>query len=439
MKILNYLLALMAMLMPGALMAEVTAAAAAVPVPTIDAGNTAWLLASAALVMLMTPGLAFFYAGMVNKKNVVSTLLQNYIALAFVGMVWVVVGFSLVFTESNGFIGGLDFAMLNGLSSKVYPGANVPYMAFMAFQMMFAIITPALITGAFAERVKFKAWLFIMVLWSLIVYVPVAHWVWGPKGWIAELGGLDFAGGLVVHITAGFSGLVAAFLFGKRYNKSAHAFPSDVTMIMLGAALLWFGWFGFNAGSALTSGSLAAHAFVLTFVGGAVSFITWMLVDWMITGKPTAVGSVTGIVVGLVCITPAAGFVTLESAIIMCAIAGVVCNLASRQIKKITRLDDTLDVFTCHGIGAVIGSIMTGAFASKAINESVAVDGILVGGDSKTFIANLVGVAVVALYSMIGTYVIIKVVNIFTPIRASAEEEHHGLDSTMHGEKAKHE
>lgn len=421
------------LLIPGLVWADGPAVA-----PHIDPGNTAWLLTSSALVMLMTPGLAFFYAGMVNKKNVVSTLLQNYVALALVGLIWVVIGYSLVFTEHNGFVGGTQYFMLKGLPGTIYEAGSVPNMAFMAFQMMFAIITPALITGAFAERVKFKAWLFIMGLWSLLVYVPVAHWVWGPKGWIADLGGLDFAGGLVVHLTAGCSALVAALLFGKRYNKGTHtAVPNDVPMIMLGAALLWFGWFGFNAGSAITSGALAAHAFVLTFVGAATTFIVWMLVDWVVTGKPSAIGSVTGIVVGLVCITPAAGFVELDGAIIMCAVAGVVCNLAARQIKKISRLDDALDVFTCHGIGAMIGAIMTGAYASKAVNDAVVVQGILVSGETKTFIANFIGVVVVACYSMLITYLIIKSVNAFTPIRASIEEQDHGLDSSMHGEKAK--
>ena len=239
-------------------------------------------------------------------------------------------------------------------------------------------------------------------------------------------------------MTAGCSALVAALLFGKRYNKGTHAaLPNDVPMIMLGAALLWFGWFGFNAGSAITSGALAAHAFVLTFVGASTTFIVWMLVDWLVTGKPSAIGSVTGIVVGLVCITPAAGFVELDGAIVMCAIAGVVCNLASRQMKKISRLDDALDVFTCHGIGAMIGAIMTGAYASKAVNDAVAVQGILVSGETKTFIANFIGVVVVASYSMMVTYIIIKFVNAFTPIKASIEEQDHGLDSSMHGEKAK--
>ena len=248
------------------------------PAPLIDTGNTTWLLICTALVMLMTPGLAFFYAGMVSRKNVVSTLLQNYVALAIVGIFWVIIGYSLVFTEGNAFIGGLDHFMLKGLSDKVYPGANVPYYAFVAFQMMFAIITPALITGAIAERVNFKAWLLIMVLWSLLVYVPIAHWVWGPGGWIAADGGIDFAGGFVVHIASGCSCLVAAVMYGKRH-KSAPALPNDVPMIMMGTALLWFGWFGFNAGSAISSGTLAAHAFMVTFLGGASAFLSWMLTD----------------------------------------------------------------------------------------------------------------------------------------------------------------
>lgn len=417
--------------------APAAVAAAAPAAPTYDSGNTSWLLLSAALVMLMTPGLAFFYAGMVHRKNVVSTLLQNYIALALVGLLWVAIGYSLVFTEGSGFIGGTSAIMLKGLAGKVYTdfNANVPYYAYMAFQMMFAIITPALITGAFAERVNFKAWLFMLISWSLLVYVPVAHWVWGPKGWIANMGAIDFAGGLVVHITAGFSGLVAAFLFGQRY-KGKQTIPNDVPTIMLGAALLWFGWFGFNAGSAIVSGQLAAHAFVLTFLGGAAAFIAWVFTDWFITGKPTAVGGATGIVVGLVCITPAAGYVDIDAALIMCTAAGILCNIVSRFVKKISHLDDALDVFTCHGIGAVVGAIMTGAYATKAVNSGLSLEGVLINGDTKLFMANLISVGAVAVYSMVVTYIIIKIINIFTPIKASISQQDFGLDTTMHGEKA---
>ncbi len=432
MKHFTKLAALFYFMMAFPALADTPAAAT----PTVDTGNTAWLLVSAALVMLMTPGLAFFYAGMVSVKNVVSTLLQNYAALALVGVIWVIAGYSLVFTEHSGFIGGFSAFMLKGMQNQVYEAASVPQYAFIAFQMMFAIITPALITGAFAERVRFRPWLIIMGLWSLLVYVPVAHWVWGPKGWIANLGGIDFAGGLVVHITAGFSGLVAALLYGRRYRE-IHTLPNDITMIMLGAALLWFGWFGFNAGSALTSGVLAAHAFMLTFIGGATSFLTWMVVDWIRLGRPTAVGAATGIVVGLVCITPAAGYVDLQSCIFMCVIAGIVCNLSAEFMKKLSHLDDALDVFACHGVGAVVGSILTGAFADKAVNGSLTVQGLFVSGETKLFVANLVGTVVVAFYSMIVTYLIIRIVNVFMPVRATEKEQTAGLDD-YHGEKVKH-
>lgn len=420
---------LAACLLPTMVLAEEATA-------TADSGNTAWILVCSALVMLMTPGLAFFYAGMVSRKNVVSTLLQNYSALALVGLVWVVVGYSLVFSEGNAFIGGLDFFMLKGLGTTLYPSANVPSFAFVAFQMMFAIITPALITGSIAERVNFKAWLVIMFLWSLFVYLPVAHWVWGPGGWIANYGGLDFAGGLVVHITSGCSGLVAAVMFGKRY-KNGHSQPNDVPMIMLGAALLWFGWFGFNAGSAISSGALAAHAFMTTFVGAAAAFVTWMLTDWIRSGKPTAIGSATGIVAGLVCITPAAGYVSLGATMLICAIAGVACNMIAFQMKKVSHLDDALDVFACHGMGGIIGAIFTGVFASKAINAAVTTEGLAVSGETGLFLANLLGVFAVAVYSVVLTYVIIRFVNMFVRIRVSEKAQTEGLDQTMHGEIAK--
>ena len=305
--------------------------------------------------------------------------------------------------------------MLDGLDNKIYADYNIPYYAYIAFQMMFAIITPALITGAFAERVRFRPWLFIMGIWSVLVYLPVAHWVWGPKGWIADLGGLDFAGGLVVHTTAGFSALVAALLYGKRY-QGEHSLPNDIPFIMLGAALLWFGWFGFNAGSALTSGSLASHAFMTTFIGSASAFLAWMITDWIRTGKPSAVGASVGLVVGLVAITPAAGYVSLTSSIWMCALAAVICNFTSSFMKRISHLDDALDVFACHGIGAVVGTVLTGALASKAVNSTIEHQGILIDGDTKVFAANVIGTVAVAAYSMIMTYIIIKAVNLVTPV-----------------------
>ena len=414
-----------------------TSPALAGSVPITDTGNTTWLLICSALVMLMTPGLAFFYAGMVHRKNVVSTLLQNYIALAVVSIVWVVVGYSLVFSEHNAFIGGFDFVMLKGVAEQFYGDSGIPLMAFMAFQMMFAIITPALITGAFAERVNFKAWLFIMLIWSVAVYLPVAHWVWGPQGWIAADGGLDFAGGLVVHITAGFSGLASGLLFGRRQNRG-HIRPNDVTLIMLGAALLWFGWFGFNAGSAITSGALASYAFVNTLLGGAAAFVAWMLLEWGFDGKPTAVGSAVGIVVGLVAITPAAGYVTVQSTLIIGTVAAIVAYFATMQVRKITRLDDALDVFSCHGIGGVVGSILTGVFATREVNSTIAHEGWLISGDSSLFMANLTAVCMVAAYAFIVTIIIVKLVNLFIPIRVSAEVEGSGLDSGIHGETRHH-
>lgn len=417
----------------AALLASAPAfAQAAAPVP--DTGNTAWLLICSALVMLMTPGLAFFYAGMVSRKNVVSTLLQNYAALAVIAILWVVIGYSLVFTSGSPLLGGTENFMLNGMLNTVNETTGIPNYAFMAFQMMFAIITPALMTGAIAERVNFKAWLLIMALWSLCVYVPVAHWVWGPDGWLLARGGLDFAGGLVVHITAGVGGLIAAVLFGKRIGAHEESPPNDISMIMIGAALLWFGWFGFNAGSALTSGALAAHAFVTTHIGASAALISWVLVDWMLHKKPSAVGASIGLVVGLVTITPAAGFVTVQSAIIMCLIAGAACNLFARFLKKKLMLDDTLDVFACHGMGGIIGAILTGVFASKDVNSAVTVQGLLVSGETSLFMTNLIGVVAVFAYTAVVTFVLIKIVGFITPVRVAEHHEMEGLDKSVHGE-----
>jgi Amt family ammonium transporter len=402
----------------------------------INTGNTAWVLISAALVMLMTPGLAFFYAGMVNRKNVVSTLLQNYVALALIGILWVVVGYSLAFSEGNALIGGFDLVMLNGMSGQMT--GDIPSYAFMAFQMMFAAITPALITGAVAERVHFKGWIIFMGLWSLCVYVPIAHWVWGPGGWILADGGLDFAGGLVVHVSAGVAGLVAALLYGKRINAGELSRPNDISMIMLGAALLWFGWFGFNAGSALGANALAAHAFVTTYVGAAAAFLAWMFVDWIRHKKPSAVGAAIGLVVGLVTITPAAGFVSVQSALIMCAVSAVICNLFTHWFKSKVKLDDALDVFACHGVGGILGAIMTGLFAETAVNSAVSVQGFFISGETELLRANCVAVLAVTVFTFVVTYVLIRIVNVVTPIRVTEEEEKLGLDTAVHGEVSRY-
>ncbi len=399
----------------------------------INSGDTAWMLISTALVLLMIPGLAFFYAGMVRRKNAVSTLYQNVIAMGVIGMVWAVAGYSLAFSAGSEWIGDMTYAMLVGVEqAPVDANATIPHLVFMMFQMMFAIITPALIVGAFAERVRFTSWLLILVLWSVVVYSPVAHWVWTPGGWLAKSGALDFAGGFVVHMTAGYSALVAAIMFGKRRDFGQAHKPYDVGMIVLGTALLWFGWFGFNAGSALSSGGLASQAFANTFLSAAAALLMWTLVDKIKDGKPTTMGGCIGIVAGLVAITPAAGYVSTSIAIAIGVLAGSVCNIVARMVKGQFKIDDTLDVFACHGIGGTIGIIMTGLFASKAINAAGA-DGMFNGGDT-LFTANLTGAFAVAIYSMVATFIIIKVVNVISPVRVSDKDEVAGLDDTQHGE-----
>lgn len=419
----------------GAAHAEEAAAAS-----TISAGDTAWLLISCALVMLMTPGLAFFYAGMVRRKNVVSTLFKNYLSLAVAGVLWAIVGYSIAFSEGSPFFGSFStYFMLNGVGQESGPLATtVPHLAFMAFQMMFAVITPALMIGSFVERASFKAWLLILAAWSLLVYAPLAHWVWHPTGWIAASGALDFAGGLVVHVSAGVSALVAAVMFGRRIESSEPARPNDVSLIMLGAALLWFGWFGFNAGSAISAGGLSAHAFVTTFLAAATAFLSWMAYDWIRLGKPSAVGSAIGLVVGLVVITPAAGYVSVQAAMLMGLIGGVVCNFVTHTLKSKTKLDDSLDVFACHGAGGILGALMTGLFASSDANSVVVNAGLLVGGDATLLKANAFALAATILFAAVATYIIIKIVSMVTTLRVTEDEELAGLDTAVHGEIARY-
>lgn len=398
-----------------------------------NSGDTAWVLISSALVLLMTPGLAFFYGGMVRRKNAASTIYQNFIPLGVVGILWYVCAYSLAFSEGSSLIGGSKYFMLSGVDGEAAPlAATIPHSTYMLFQLMFAIITPALITGAFAERVSFKAWILILILWSVGVYAPIAHWVWGPGGWIAAKGGLDFAGGMVVHMSAGYSALVAAIVFGKRKDFGQEVKPYNVGMVAVGTGLLWFGWFGFNAGSALTAGGLASQAFSTTFFSAATALIAWSVVDCMKDGKPTLMGACIGIVAGLVAVTPAAGFVTAGSAIIIGLAAGVLCNLAARFIKKSCNIDDSLDVFACHGVGGTLGVLMTGLLASKAVNPA-GNDGLLNGG-SALFTANVTGAIAVALFSMIATFIIIKIVGAITPVRVSDTNETAGLDESQHGE-----
>lgn len=397
----------------------------------MNSGDTAWVLVCAAMVFLMTPGLAFFYGGMVRSRHVVSTMYQTFFAVGVVGILWTVLGYSLAFGDDHaGLVGGLNHFLLNGVDQEAK--GSIPHIAFMLFQGMFAVICPALLVGAFAERVSFKAWLLIMGSWSIFVYAPVCHWVWGAGGWISTHGGLDFAGGLVVHTTAGVAGLVAAMMFGRRKDFGAKTRPHDTGLVLLGTGLLTFGWFGFNAGSALTASGLAAHAAATTFMGAASAMVGWTLVDWNRKGKPSALGSAIGMVVGLVAITPAAGYVSIPASLFIGAVCGIACNIIAEVMKEKLRLDDTLDVFACHGVGGILGALFTGVFASKAINPAGA-DG-LIFGNIEPLIANLYGVVAVAGFAAVATFVIIKVVNAITPIRVSFEEEKSGLDTTQHNE-----
>ena len=402
--------------------------------------DIAWMLVAVALVLLMTPGVAFFYGGMVPAKSVVSTKFQSFACIGVVGLLWAVCGYSLVFTGSEtdyGFIGGFEHAFLKGVGMEPNPAyaSTIPHVLFMLFQCTFAIITPALITGAVAERVRFKAWIVIMAAWSLMVYVPVAHWVWGPGGWIFKMGGLDFAGGLVVHMTSGYAALIAALMLGNRTGfKPEENNSFSVLLVMLGGTMLWFGWFGFNAGSALAANGLAGQAAATTFFAAATAMSVWMLMDWIIAGKPSAIGAMVGAVAGLVAITPGAGFVTVQAALCIGAITAVICNYACRLVKQKLKTDDTVDVFACHGVGGTVGTILTAVFATKTINPAGA-DGLLYGGTELLF-ANVIGALAVISYTIAMTALILYVVGKIMPVRVSKQDEDAGLDMTQHGERA---
>jgi len=400
----------------------------------IDTGDTAWLLVSTALVALMTPGLALFYGGMVRKRNVLATILQSLFALAVVSVQWVLFGYSLAFGKSHGgFIGGLEYAFLRG---DVVTGAHgtTPHLAFMAFQMMFAGITPALISGAFAERMRFGAYTVFVLLWSTFVYDPVAHWVWADGGWLFKMGALDFAGGTVVHLTAGLSALVCAIAIGKRVGYPSPKFiPHNLTMTLTGAGLLWFGWFGFNAGSALASNQSAALALVTTHVAASAGAIGWLAAETKHRGKPSALGAASGIVAGLVCITPAAGFVAPWAAIVIGLSAGVACYVAV-VLKGRFGYDDALDVFGVHGIGGLLGALLTGVFAQKIFVPPTSGAGVIEGGFHQ-FGVQCIGVAVVGAYSVIVTWVLWKITGWVTTIRVADVDEKEGLDAALHGEE----
>ena len=402
---------------------------------TISSGDTAWLLLSAALVMLMTPALGFFYGGLVRRKNVLATIMHSFFILCLISIQWVLWGYTLAFgTDQGGLIGGLDFLGNAGVGMEpIALAPTVPHQAFMVFQMMFAIITPALITGAFAERKRFKAFVVFTLLWATLVYDPVAHWVWGG-GWLGALGALDFAGGTVVHVTSGVSALVAALVLGRRRGYGSEPLePHDATMTVLGASLLWFGWFGFNAGSAITAGALAANAFVVTNTSAAMAALTWMTVSWLHKGAPSVLGAAVGAIAGLVAITPAAGFVDVPASIVIGLGAGTICY-AAIQLTKRLRVDDALDVFGVHGVGGAWGAIATGIFASAAVNE-VAGNGLLYGDPAQLGI-QAIAVGAVVIYAAVVTFGILKVIDLFVGLRVAEQEEVLGLDASQHREAA---
>ncbi|MCK5231994.1 MAG: ammonium transporter [Desulfobulbaceae bacterium] len=400
----------------------------------MDTGDTAFMLIATALVMFMTPGLALFYGGLVRSKNVLGTIMHSFICLGLISIIWVIYGYSLAFgPDVGGVIGNLDWINLKNVGLSIGPYSDtIPHLLFCAFQLMFAILTPALIIGAFAERMKFSAFLLFTILWSTIVYLPVCHWVWGG-GWLGEMGALDFAGGTVIHINSGAAALVAAILLGKRKGYGKEAFlPHNVPMTVLGAGILWFGWFGFNAGSALSAGETATLAFFTTQVAAGTAAIAWIMIERIIHGKPTTLGAASGAVAGLVAITPAAGFVNPISAIIIGLGAGVFCFLAV-LMKNRLGYDDSLDVVGIHGIGGLWGALATGLFASTSVNPGGA-DGLFFGNASQFGIQAIGALAVIA-YSVILTYIILKIIGVFTGgLRVDLEDEIQGLDITQHNE-----
>jgi Amt family ammonium transporter len=421
--------------------------------------DLAWVLTSTALVMLMTPALAFFYGGLVRRKNLVSTLVQCIAIFAVVSLVWFFWGYSLVFAPSfNGIIGNLSLAGLNGISINSVNSdyaAGIPEILFFAFQLKFAAITPALIIGACAERVRFKSLLIFVILWSTLIYSPIAHWVWNVNGWLHVLGAWDFAGGIVVHVAAGLSALAAALIVGRRKGcvywkdqmkaldrKSATApaigtefKPTNIPYVILGAGLLWFGWFGFNGGSSLAADSIAVSAVVATNLAAAAAAVSWMILDWIIKGKPSAIGIAVGAVCGMAAVTAAAGYINFTSAVIIGLAAGIISNLVANWRAGRSKIDDTLDVFACHGIGGIIGAVSVGLFATVAVNPMV--KGLFYGNPGQLGI-QVLAVAVVAVFAFAGSYLLLRLVDLFSPLRVSPKEEDEGLDLSQHGEEAYH-
>jgi len=393
----------------------------------LNTGDTAWVLVSSALVLLMLPGLALFYGGMVRKKNVLSSMMHSFAAMGVIGVQWVVIGYTIAFgPDGNAFMGGLGKVLLGGVGPDSLSG-SIPELVFVMFQGMFAIITPALISGAIAERVKFGPYLLFILLWATLIYDPLAHWVWGEKGWLLEMGALDFAGGTVVHISSGVSAMAAITIIGRRKGWPQTAmFPHNLTLTLLGAGLLWFGWFGFNAGSALASNGSAALAFANTQVAAATACCTWMVAEWLIHKKPSALGAASGIVAGLVAITPAAGFVSPASSILIGGMAGVICYGAVLMKVKMG-YDDSLDAFGVHGVGGTWGALATGIFASVGGTG-------LLAGNAKQFMVQVISVLAAAGYAFIGTVILATAIDMIFGFRVSSEEETTGLDETVHGE-----
>jgi len=404
---------------------------------SVNTGDTAWMIVSTALVMLMTPGLAFFYGGLVRRKNVLSIMMQCFILVGVISMQWVLFGYSLAFgPDHGGLIGGLSWAALNGvgLEPNADYAATIPHQLFMIFQMMFAVITPALIIGAFAERMKFSAFLIFSVLWATIVYDPMAHWVWGVGGILREFGALDFAGGTVVHINAGMAALAAALVMGKRRGYPDISPPHNLPFAILGAALLWFGWFGFNAGSALSSGGLAVSAFLATHMAAAAAAVAWAGLEWIARKRPTALGIISGAVAGLVAVTPASGFVSPLGAMGIGALAGLVCYVSVVVVKNKLGYDDSLDAFGVHGVGGMLGALLTGFWATKVVNPAGA-DGLFHGG-AKLVLLQFVALAACAAYSFVLSYGLLKLVDKVVGLRVSEDHENIGLDLTQHRESA---
>lgn len=405
----------------------------------VNSGDIAWILMSTALVMLMTaPGLAFFYGGLVRRKNVLATMMQSFFVLCLISIQWILWGYSLSFGPDKWhIIGSLSWFGLNGVGMTPNPdyASNIPHLLFMLYQMMFAVITPGLITGAFAERMKFSTYAIFTLLWATLVYDPVCHWVWGAGGWLRNLGALDFAGGTVVHISSGMSALVCALVLGKRRGYGQDPMPPhNLTITVLGACLLWFGWFGFNAGSALGANELAVYAFIATNTAAAAAALTWMFIEWKAVGKPTLLGAATGAVAGLVAVTPAAGFISPVSAILIGVTVAFVCYFAVAVIKLKLAYDDSLDAFGVHGVGGLVGAVLTGFLAQKIINPA-GNNGLLFGNPGQ-LVVQLAGIAATMLYSIIVTFVLLKALDALMGLRVSDDEETVGLDITQHEESA---